>query len=53
MLDEKAIDLINDILSKGKDVEIEIQHRKNGLAILEISKKVKYREKQTESASTE
>lgn len=38
MLDKKAVELINKLLEKGLDIEI--QHRKNGVAIITEEKQL-------------
>lgn len=42
MLDAKEFNIINKILAKGYDVEI--QHRKNGLVIIKSNKDICYRQ---------
>lgn len=44
MLTEQEIAKINEILENKKDVDIEIQHRKSGLVILETERRICYRQ---------
>ncbi len=46
MLNTSELNIINNVLAKGYDVEI--QHRKNGLVIIKSDKEICYRQENKE-----